>query len=161
MDSSRRINDRPRRRLWELLILLLALLMSLSCVFLATWLALRARPNVLAEANMLSKSQANYRRLSSEETPFAPLDPAVGIEAATDVARLARTPVSNATPAGIVLLPPTPTVTLTPTPSPTPALVATSGPAPPRRRWRVRSFIGGFLATSAWRGSSTASSTPR
>jgi hypothetical protein len=126
MVSSRRSNDRPRRRPWELLLLLLALLMSLSCVFFATWLALRVRPNVLDEANMLPKSRADYRRLPGEEILFAPLDPALGIEAATDVARLARTPVSSATPAGIVMLPPTPTVT----PTPTPALVATRVPVP-------------------------------
>ncbi len=130
MDSSRRSNDRPRRRPWELLLLLLALLMSLSCVFFATWLALRVRPNVLAEANMLPKSQADYRRLPGEGILFAPLNPALGIEAATDMARLARTPVSSATPAGIVMLPPTPTVTSTPTPSPTPTPVATRVPVP-------------------------------
>jgi len=130
MDLSRRRNNRPRRRPWELLLLLFAVLMSLFCVFFATWLALQVRPDVLAEANMLAKSRADYHRLPGEEIAFAPLDPGVGIQAATDVARLARTPVSSITPAGIVLLPPTPTVTSTPTLSPTPGSVATSVPLP-------------------------------
>jgi len=126
MDLSRRKDDRRHRRHWELLLLLLALLMSLACVFFSTWLALRFRPEVLASANMLPKSQADYHRLPGEEIPFAPLDSAVGAEAATDVARLARTPVASPTPVGIVLLPPTPTVTSTPTPRP----AATSAPTP-------------------------------
>ena len=130
MDLFRRKDDRPRRWPWELLVLVLALLMSLTCVFLSTWLALRIRPEVLVSASMLSDSQADYRRLPSEETPFAPLDPAVGAEAATDVARLDRTPPASATPVGIVFLPSTPTVTTTPTPSPTASPVATRTRAP-------------------------------
>ncbi len=122
--------DQPHRRSWELLLLLLALLMSLACVFFSTWVALRVRPHVLVSANMLAVGTANYGRLPSELTPFAPLDPAVGAEAATDVARLARTPDASRTPVGIVMLPPTPTITPTPTPTPTDTPVATSAPAP-------------------------------
>ncbi len=124
-------DDRPLRRHWEFLLLFLALLMSFVCIFSSTWLALiRAQPDRLPLANMLPVSQADYGRLPAESTRFAPLNPNVGAEAATDAARLASTPVAvGGTPVAVVPLPSTPTPTSRATSTPTPGLVATSTPA--------------------------------
>jgi hypothetical protein len=135
MHSFSRKDQRPLHRRWEFLLLLLALLLSFVCVFSATWLALNNQPEDLTSANMLPVSQADYGRLSSESTPFAPLNPGVGAEAATDVARLASTYAAfSDTPIPIVLLPSTPTSTPSPTrtpaPIPTALPVATSTPIP-------------------------------
>jgi hypothetical protein len=133
MNSFSQKDQRPLRRRWEFLLLLLALLLSFVCVFSSTWFALNVQPEDLTSANMLPVSQADYGRVSRESTPFAPLNPGVGAEAATDVARLASTPVGvRDTPIAIVLLPatPTPTPTRTPTPTPTALPVATATPIP-------------------------------
>jgi hypothetical protein len=131
MDSFSQKDQRPLRRRWEFLLLLLALLLSFVCVFSSTWLALNVQPEDLTSANMLPVSHADYGRVSGESTLFAPLNPGVGAEAATDVARLASTPVGvRDTPIAIVLLPPTPTPTPTDTPTamPTALPVATATP---------------------------------
>jgi hypothetical protein len=105
-------DEQRLRRRWELFIVLLALLASFACIFLATGLALRVQPEILASANMLPVSQADYARLAREGTSFAPINPEVAAEAATDTARLVSTPATvDATPAALVVLPPTPTAT--------------------------------------------------
>ena len=136
MDSSSQPRDRPRRGYWPWLLLLLALLISFGCVWLSTWLALGARPEVAVSANMLAMSTADYGRFPGEGTPLNPLGRGVMLEAATDIARLALTPVAGAgTPVAMVWLPATPSVTATPSPSPTPTPTATatmsSTPPPP------------------------------
>ncbi|UCC86242.1 MAG: hypothetical protein JSV81_15490 [Anaerolineales bacterium] len=115
MDSFSPKDDRRVRRYWELLLVLVALLTGFVCIFLSTWLALRVQPEILASANMLPVSQADYGRLPIEGTSFAPLNPELGAEAATDVARLAGTPVTgDGTPVAVVILPSTPTATSVP-----------------------------------------------
>jgi hypothetical protein len=141
MESSHPTENRSRRRHWELLLLLLALLMSFACIFLSTWFSLGTWPDRLANANMLAGEEANYKRSSQEDVAFGSMNPDVGAEAATDAARLQLTPSGArlSTPAGIALLPPTPPPSATPplaavtsTPSPTPASpAATHGPTLP------------------------------
>ena len=134
MDSSSQSNNQPLRRRWELLLLLLVFLLSFVCVFVSAWLAFGVQPEMWVSANMLAASEADYGRLSSEGARFAPLNPEVGAEAATDTARLASTPGSNGgTPVAAVRLPATPTVTTTPTPTPTrtPTPTPTSTALPP------------------------------
>ncbi|MEJ2557552.1 MAG: hypothetical protein P8186_15260 [Anaerolineae bacterium] len=126
MDSFSHKDQRLLRRRWELLLLLLALLLSFVCVFSSTWLALNVQPEDLASANMLPVSQADYGRVPRESTPFAPLNPGVGAEAATDVARLASTPVGvRHTPIAIVSSP-----TSAPTALPSPSATRALNPTP-------------------------------
>ncbi len=159
MDSFSHKDQRPLRRRWELLLLLLALLMSFVCVFSSTWLAFNVQPEDLASANMLPVSQADYRRLSSESTSFAPLNPDVAAEAATDVARLASTPiVTRVTPIAIVLLPPTPTRTPTLTPMKLP--VATAVPTPVVSPTSVPTGLPSLTATTAVNPTSTSTPIP-
>ena len=91
MESSHPKEDRPRRRHWEWLLLLLALLLSFACVFLATWFSLTPWPERV-KASMLAGDGANYKRSGEEDVAFGSVDPGVGAEAATDVARLRLTP---------------------------------------------------------------------
>jgi hypothetical protein len=129
MDLPSSRNNRFLRRRWEVLLLLLALFLSFACVFFATWLALRIWPDKLASTNMLATSQANYGLLSQADLQFAPMDPRVAAQAATDVAYLSRTPDRRDAAAGLIgFLPPTPTPTLTPTPTPTSAPPAARPP---------------------------------
>lgn len=137
--TSRKEHDKSRRR-WEWLLLLLALLMSFSCVFCASQLALSFWPNELTSTNMLARSQADYTE-ESGSFKFSVLDPAVGIQAATDSARLYLTPTGadGSSPVTTNLLPPTPTPTATSKPQPTlvdaptdspPTQTASSTPTP-------------------------------
>jgi hypothetical protein len=161
MDSFSQKDQRPLRRRWEFLLLLLALLLSFVCVFSSTWFALNIQPEDLTLANMLPVSQADYGRLSSESTPFAPLNPGVGAEAATDAARLASTPVAlGDTPIAIVLLPPTPTPTRTATPTPGALPVATATPIPVVSPTPVPTGLPSPSVTTAITPSSTASAVP-
>jgi hypothetical protein len=163
MDSFSQKDQRPLRRRWELLLLLLALLLSFVCVFSSTWLALNVQPEDLASANMLPVSQADYGRVSRESTSFAPLNPGVGAEAATDVARLASTPVGvRHTPIAIVLLPPTPTSTPTRTPTATPTAlpVATATPIPVRSPTSVPTALPSPSATRVLNPTSTSTIVP-
>ncbi len=130
MELSHPPNNTSRRRHWEWLLLLLALLMSFACIFLSTWLSLNAWPDRLVKASMLAGDGADYKRSDQEDVAFGSLNPEVGAEAATDAARLQLTPLGagSSTPAGIALLPPTPRPSATPTlavvtrvPSPAPA----------------------------------------
>jgi hypothetical protein len=137
MESSHPTEKKSRRRHWEWLLLLLALLMSFACIFLSTWFSLSTWPDRLANASMLAGEGANYKHSDQEDVAFGSMNPGVGAEAATDAARLQLTP-SNAgrgTPAGIALLPPTPLRLATPTPplaavTIIPSLTLPSSPAP-------------------------------
>src|SRR5687768_6773792 len=87
---SRKENDQPRRRR-DWLLLLLALLMSFSCVFCSTQLALLFWPDRLTPASLLAKRQADYRG-GPGGSEFDLLDPLVAVQAVTDEARLHITP---------------------------------------------------------------------
>ena len=77
---------------------------------------------------MLAGDGADYKR-SGENVAFAPLNPGVGDEAATDAARLQLTPAGRGAAGSIALLPPTPLPSATPTLTPT-AVTGTAGPPP-------------------------------
>jgi len=76
-ESSRPAEKRPRRRRWEWLLLLLALLLSFACIFLSSWVSLSTWPDRLVKASMLAGDGADYKR-SGENVAFAPLNPGVG-----------------------------------------------------------------------------------
>jgi hypothetical protein len=117
MESSHPKEDRSRRRHWEWLLLLLALLISFACIFLSTWVSLNTWPDRV-KASMLAGKEANYKHSDQEDAAFGSMNPEVAAEAATDAARLQLTPSApgRSTPAGIALLPPTPLRLATPTP---------------------------------------------
>ncbi len=139
MSSSAPQKDKQRRRHWEWMLLLLVLLMSFACVFFSTWFAVRRSPERLDSDAMAAVSQADYGAVPGEGTPFAPLNPNVAVEAATDAALLGAASSHIATadaPIAIVSLPPTPTPTAVPTwvPAPTatrPSNLATTTPQTP------------------------------
>ncbi|MCA9875928.1 MAG: hypothetical protein KC441_19785, partial [Anaerolineales bacterium] len=81
-------SDRSRRR-FLFLILALGLLANFVCIFVSFWLALWIYGQSDAvNADMLAQSAADYGR---DTLIFAPLDPAIIEQAATDAARLALT----------------------------------------------------------------------
>ncbi len=128
--------EKKPRRHRELVLLLLALLLSFGCVFCSTWWTfLNFWPDQLTEVNLLAARQANYQG-GPESIRLGVLDPSIANQAATDIARLHLTPVwtDPGTPAAIKPLPPTPTATpvndappVFVQPSPTPT-VQPSGP---------------------------------
>ncbi len=139
MSSSLFEGERRRRRHWEWLLLLLVLLMSFVCVSFSTRLAVRKPPGRLASGAMLAMSQADYGQSSIEDARFAPLNPDLRAEAATDTAMLYATSRAAApgAPPAIAFLPHTPTPsrpsTLDPFPTPAASLtvVPSASPATP------------------------------
>ncbi|RMG95444.1 MAG: hypothetical protein D6706_12075, partial [Chloroflexi bacterium] len=108
--------DEERRRWW--LFLIAAILLNFVCIGLSVWLALITRPLNPIPASLIVESNVDYSR---DENPviFAPIDPGIIEEIATDEAELQATPTAIVTPNGIVPFPPTATPTHTPTHTPT------------------------------------------
>lgn len=102
--ESQAVSEKPRRR-WEWLLFTLALLMSLLCVCSSTQLALWLQPTQV-DAGMLALADANYAS-DERDIYFAPVNPRLIEELATDVAGLQVTPIINAgnTPVAISQLP--------------------------------------------------------
>jgi hypothetical protein len=111
---ARKNNDDDRR--WEWLLLLLALLMSFCCVFCSTGVVLQELWPEQLSASLLATRQADYELTPLDSVKYAPIDPFIGAQAATDVARLQTTPTGPGRPGAITsigLLPATPTLAAT------------------------------------------------
>ncbi|MBL1128918.1 MAG: hypothetical protein HND44_10555, partial [Chloroflexi bacterium] len=123
-------NKRRRYALW--LLLLLPLLLSCFCVYSSTHLALSLAAEEIDQAHMLAQNRANYGR-DPFPTRFAPLNPAIIIQATIDGASLQVTPViddGGPLPANTPVI--IAYITNTPTSLPTAvvAIATSSAPAP-------------------------------
>ena len=124
----------------KFLIALLFLLLSFSCVFCSSQIALLGINRDHIDSSMRSLLQADYGR--DPEIALAPLDENIAAEAARDedMLVLRQTPISQGL--AVVVLPnplPAPSATLIallPTPTPTPIPTA----APPEQ-WKMNDFI--------------------
>lgn len=140
MSLSQPKSDEPRGRRREWLLLLLVLLLSFTCIFSSAWFAVSRPPSRLASAAMSAGRQADYGELPGESARFAPLDPNIIAEAATDAAWLQITQSASAeddASIAIVSLPPTPTPSATPTSASLPGATVAPGTAsatPPTAR---------------------------
>lgn len=83
--------DREIQRHWLWLLPLLALLMSVFCVYSSTYLALSLWPTEITHAQMLAENKANYGRDQSP-TQFAPVNAQIILEATKDSLGLSLTP---------------------------------------------------------------------
>src|SRR5574342_422905 len=92
MSSAFPEHDKLRHQRWQWLLILLALLMSFACIAVSTGLAVSRPPDRLSSAALLATGQADYGASPRENTRFAPLDPNVMAQAATDTAGLHATP---------------------------------------------------------------------
>lgn len=88
--------DTRKRRRWEWLLLLLALLASFACVCSATYMALWIQPNQVVKADMLAQNGADYGGGPGESTQFAPVNADIITDATADARGLQLTPVTDA-----------------------------------------------------------------
>ena len=125
-----------KRRRWEWIPFLLAMLLSFFCVFTATAMALMSQPDKLDDASMLPVGTANYGQLDNEKERFGQIDIAIFADATQDSAGLRLTPNGSGeangnrkTPVFIAFVTPEPSDT--PVPSPVVVTMGAPGTAVP------------------------------